>query len=439
MAIGAELFAQFGQRPKSIGDYRQELDAQEANALALKANTLSYNNALQAAQDDAAYREAAKGFGSDTTANYNALLKVNPKAAAAYQKSALEGMETQAKIDKTRADTDKSRADTQQTFMKTFESKVALPLKILEGATSPQQVLQMTQQAVQAGLMRLEDAQEHLRDMPSDPQQFQQWRQSDLMRGMAIKDQIELQIKRATESRQTANEMMIPDGKGGFMVNQPLVDAKSRISQAGASSITMGSPVPVQLPDGTTGLVQPANRPGAAPQILTLPGTNKPLSPAKDPNAEKPLTETQGNATTFAARMKDASRVIEQMESQGVSGSDARTMAAGNSYTNFLATPEGQQYRQAQENWVTANLRKESGAAIPKDEMDKDIAKWFPKIGDKPEVRAQKAQARKVAERGMLVQAGPGAKQVDKILQETAPAAKPSGDPVADALKKYGG
>jgi hypothetical protein len=192
-----------------------------------------------------------------------------------------------------------------------------------------------------------------------------------------------------------------------------------------------GSPVPVKLPDGTTALVQPSNKAGAPPQLMKLPGSDKPLAPAKDPNAEKPLTETQGNATSFAARMKDAAAVLSGLEAQGVSTAQLGTMAAGSNATNFMATPKGQQYMQAASNWVSANLRKESGAAIPKDEMAQEIKKYFPQPGDKPDTKAQKAQARRVAEEGMLVQAGPGAKQVAGILDR-------SGMPGGKQVKRTG-
>jgi hypothetical protein len=94
-------------------------------------------------------------------------------------------------------------------------------------------------------------------------------------------------------------------------------------------------------------------------------------------------------------------------------------------------TPEkAQQFRQAQENWVTANLRQESGAAIGKDEMEKDIAKWFPQPGEPKSVIEQKAAARKVAERAMVVQAGPGASSIAGIVGDspmtTTTAAAPS-------------
>lgn len=143
-------------------------------------------------------------------------------------------------------------------------------------------------------------------------------------------------------------------------------------------------------------------------------------------NAGTKLSETQGKATTFAARMQDAENTIGKLEKAGVSGSDMRTIAAGSGFTNWLASPEGQQYRQAQENWVTANLRQESGAAIGKDEMSKDIRKFFPSVGDSPAVIEQKTRARQVAQRGMMMQAGPGAKDVQKIVDGPGAVAPPA-------------
>ncbi len=66
-----------------------------------------------------------------------------------------------------------------------------------------------------------------------------------------------------------------------------------------------------------------------------------------------------------------------------------------------MVSSEFQMALQAMRNWVTANLRKESGAAIPPEEQAQEFVKWFPSIGDSPEVIEQKREARKVAERGM--------------------------------------
>lgn len=57
-------------------------------------------------------------------------------------------------------------------------------------------------------------------------------------------------------------------------------------------------------------------------------------------------------------------------------------------------------------NWVRANLRKESGAAIGVDEARQEIANYFPQPGDSAEVVKQKADQRRVVEQAMRTAAG---------------------------------
>ncbi len=167
---------------------------------------------------------------------------------------------------------------------------------------------------------------------------------------------------------------------------------------------------------------------------------------------DKSLTETQGKATGFAARMQDANKIISQFDGKvnpsavaavgGVApdwlpGGGALNAAAN--YTVGKMSPEAQLYQQAQENWLTANLRLESGAVIGDKEKENEAKKWFPQPGDTPARIAQKAEARKVAEKSMLVQAGPGAKQVGGIVTSASPAPA-AGVPadIGDLLNKYG-
>jgi hypothetical protein len=75
-------------------------------------------------------------------------------------------------------------------------------------------------------------------------------------------------------------------------------------------------------------------------------------------------------------------------------------------------SPEQQQVAQARINFITAILRKESGAAIGKDEFVTAEKNYFPKPGDDAATIAQKQAARKTAIRAMEIQAGPGARQM---------------------------
>lgn len=78
----------------------------------------------------------------------------------------------------------------------------------------------------------------------------------------------------------------------------------------------------------------------------------------------------------------------------------------GQALKQQLTTAVREQYEQAQENWITANLRKESGAVIGPEEMQKEIRKWFPVVGNSEKVIEQKRQARMVAEESMRNNAG---------------------------------
>ena len=187
----------------------------------------------------------------------------------------------------------------------------------------------------------------------------------------------------------------------------------------------------------------PVNVGGAAPatggaQIPAL----ATQTPAGAPMAGTPLrgkgtalTESQGNATAYGMRMKEANAILEPLEKagktdtgliKGVFGGavglvpfigDKLEDASGsifNALPQILGglSPEQQQVAQARINFITAILRKESGAAIGKDEFATAEKNYFPKPGDNDATIAQKQKARKTAIRAMEIQAGPGAKQM---------------------------
>jgi hypothetical protein len=183
--------------------------------------------------------------------------------------------------------------------------------------------------------------------------------------------------------------------------------------------------------------------PGA--RVQAIPGMNSVLDqqvPATAPVAGTPLrgkgtalTESQGNATAYGMRMKEANAVLEPLEKAGktntglikgaVSGTVGLVPFIGDkledvsgSIFNALPrvlgglSPEQQQVAQARINFITALLRKESGAAIGASEFATAEKNYFPKPGDDDATIAQKQQARKTAIRAMEIQAGPGAKQM---------------------------
>ena len=135
---------------------------------------------------------------------------------------------------------------------------------------------------------------------------------------------------------------------------------------------------------------------------------NKPgqgLTPIPGGPAEK-ATEGQQMAAGYADRMGDAAVQLDQLEMSGFSPAAISEWGPAR-VSNYLASPEYQTYRAAQEDWVRAKLRKESGAVIGEEEMDREIATYFPRPGDSEAVKARKRRQRETAERAMTRAAGP--------------------------------
>lgn len=209
-----------------------------------------------------------------------------------------------------------------------------------------------------------------------------------------------------------------------------------------------------QLKEGPEGLSYVPTAPGG-PAIPVMTAAGTPFEGA----GAKP-TEDQSKSAGFAYRMKQSSAIFNQ-PALNRSGEPIIDPKTGNPVTleqafgqpgkyqsimrsipsaglttglaNLSESTGSQQYRQAQQNWVTANLRPESGAVIGADEMDKEIIKYFPQTSDSQKTIEQKARARRDTELAMTVRAGPAYKQMEKAvaaqnaaLAAPAPMAQPS-------------
>lgn len=152
-------------------------------------------------------------------------------------------------------------------------------------------------------------------------------------------------------------------------------------------------------------------------QINMATGETRPITQGGAPidlKAGKP-TDTQNISAGYASRMANSERIISDLERQspeiGKPGLTETTLRglpgeSGKMSSNLAMSKDRQSYRQAQEDWVRAKLRKESGAVIADEEMDREIRVYFPQIGDDPATVKQKADSRKVAERSMVQSAG---------------------------------
>lgn len=140
---------------------------------------------------------------------------------------------------------------------------------------------------------------------------------------------------------------------------------------------------------------------------------------AKAAEGKKP-TESEQKAYGFSQRMEFSDQVIKDLETKALAEGQDPTILyptvtsqaasgvplVGNYLRTKTLSPVQQQYRQAQENWIRANLRKESGAVISPQEMDDEIRTYFPQPGESSEVIQQKQLARQVTQDAMKTSAG---------------------------------
>lgn len=110
--------------------------------------------------------------------------------------------------------------------------------------------------------------------------------------------------------------------------------------------------------------------------------------------AARGVTGAERKVLGFFQRMLEAERNARAVE-DAVGGRDfAAEWAPGAWLENFLKTPEGQRYTQAQRTFTEARLRKESGAAIPQGEYDTDRDTNFRRPNDTTANITQKRAAR---------------------------------------------
>jgi len=293
-------------------------------------------------------------------------------------------------------------------------------------------------------------------DANGKPIMVQQYKSGEIktMQGFGPKRDVVLQnlggqTVAIDKSKLTGNEAFAQTMTPGEIANLRVAQGNLAVAQGGLNlrqqEFARGGYQIKETPEGLAYV--PTTPGGAALPVLTAAGT--PLEGA----GAKP-TEDQSKSAGFAYRMKQSSQIFNQpvLDKSGMPiidpktekpitleqayGQPSRYQAAMRAIpsaglttglANVTEDVGRQQYRQAMENWVTANLRPESGAVIGPDEMEKEIQKYFPQANDKPETIAQKQRARRDTELAMTVRAGPAYKQIEKqIAAQNAAAQAPA-------------
>jgi hypothetical protein len=124
----------------------------------------------------------------------------------------------------------------------------------------------------------------------------------------------------------------------------------------------------------------------------------------------KPPTESQSNAALFGRRLELAMKDLEQVKTNGY---DASSVSAGLGRKlqklpggNLVTGDGAQRQRNAETNFLTAVLRKESGASISPTEFKSGEELYFDRTGDGQALKEQKARNRLQALEGLKAGAG---------------------------------
>lgn len=155
---------------------------------------------------------------------------------------------------------------------------------------------------------------------------------------------------------------------------------------------------------------------------------------------DKPANRDQFAAAQFGKRIESANQILDDLYSKGYNRASRRegikaALLPDSMHSDFLKRQE-----QAERNFITAQLRRESGSAISHSEFDTGEKQYFPRAGDTPEVLAQKAQNRAQAYAGLKAEAGPAWDKTPSIplVHAQNNNNKSSGTAVAAPLPKIG-
>ena len=427
--MGANIFAPYIQQPKSVLDYVGEAEQRDMRGAQLQG--LQRQNALAGV-----LMQQQMGDVQDKQARRNALQRVlsdplitTPQAREeAMFKDPLLMDQGQA-AQKARLDAEKLRADTSKSTAEADEKQWGLRVKKANTAITDIAALGSRDEAIasltrhyQAGDIDQTKYQSVLATIPQDAAQFPAWRKQMLLRILDAKEQLEA-TKPVLQTNNTGGETVTQaiDPLTGV----PTVTGRLKNTQTAdnaASNARMAADARAAREQSASQFDQRLNYDKEKDKAATTGGAN--------------ITEGERNAGGYAARMTEASKLLDQFEGKGRATYKTDTLGGvplvGRSLQTSAMTAEQQQYRQAQEDWVRAKLRKESGASIAPDEMAREISAYFPEPGDRPENIAQKKQARAVANQAMVQSAGRGAPKA-----EAAKPAAPTPTPKPGAVLRF--
>lgn len=202
-----------------------------------------------------------------------------------------------------------------------------------------------------------------------------------------------------------------PDGKPLASVEAKAPTPEARVVSAGGALVDPTGKVLFRAPTqpGTDKLERVETTDAQGKPVTQFVTPTAGASYPKPTGAGKPATGQQRKALSFFNRGKEAEEIASSLE-QGETISPARIKYTPE-FANFLQSSPNQAYIQAQRAFTEARLRKESGAAVPESEYEKDALTYFAQPGDTKETIAQKRAARNAVLAGIAFESGDALKE----------------------------
>jgi len=217
-----------------------------------------------------------------------------------------------------------------------------------------------------------------------------------------------------------------PAFQGGTKPTFGVINEQDGVKQYGWIDPGRRSVTPLQSAPASSTIPGPDGKPIAIPPGVDRKAFIGEISRANAKAAAGERTEVQAKSEKFGNKMELAESTLSTLENEGTGfwnrvaeGSDY--IPGSGSLGRYAQTSDYQRYVQARDNFITALLRDESGAAIGTPEFKRYERELFPQPGDSQAVIDQKRKARAVAIEGMKKAAGPGYKSPD-LSAPAAPA-----------------
>ena len=188
-----------------------------------------------------------------------------------------------------------------------------------------------------------------------------------------------------------------------------------RLQKSAAARANEDKPIIKEVTDPNTGATSFVRINPRTGELSPLGNPQPPSQPNNPFSAGGKFNEGQGKAAGFTDRMLQSEGILSGVGGQGgVQGQGTSAVQTALSAIpgvgNYLTSADRQKYEQAKRDFINAQLRRESGAAISPTEFDSANKQYFPTPGDSAEVIQQKSANRRAAIEALGREGGPSYK-----------------------------